>query len=97
MTNHTLDDVQDYLTFISDNRVKTIMDVRSLIEKHPSNKIVSLLENLAKRKEEILMELIQEDKTSSIINETIATVFRLNMAIETIQKSNTLKQEVKPI
>ena len=33
MTNHTLDDVQDYLTFISDNRVKTIMDVRSLIEK----------------------------------------------------------------
>ena len=97
MTNHTLDDVQDYLTFISDNRVKTIMDVRSLIEKHPSNKIVSLLENLAKRKEEILMELIEEDKTSSIINETIATVFRLNMAIETIQKSNTLKQEVKPI
>ena len=96
MTNHTLDDVQDYLTFISDNRVKTIMDVRSLIEKHPSNKIVSLLENLAKRKEEILMELIQEDKTSSIINETIATVFRLNMAIETIQKSNALKQEVKP-
>ena len=97
MTNSTIDDVQDYLTFISDNRVKTIMDVRSLIEKHPSNKIVSLLENLAKRKEEILMELIQEDKTSSIINETIATVFRLNMAIETIQKSNTLKQEVKPI
>ena len=97
MTNHTLDDVQDYLTFISDNRVKTIMDVRSLIEKHPSNKIVSLLENLAKRKEEILMELIEEDKTSSIINETIATVFRLNMAIETIQKSNALKQEVKPI
>ncbi len=96
MTNHTIDDVQDYLTFISDNRVKTIMDVRSLIEKHPSNKIVSLLENLAKRKEEILMELIEEDKTSSIINETIATVFRLNMAIETIQKSNALKQEVKP-
>jgi len=96
MTNHTLDDVQDYLTFISDNRVKTIMDVRSLIEKHPSNKIVSLLENLAKRKEEILLELIEEDKTSSIINETIATVFRLNMAIETIQKSNALKQEVKP-
>ena len=96
MTNHTLDDVQDYLTFISDNRVKTIMDVRSLIEKHPSNKIVSLLENLAKKKEEILMELIEEDKTSSIINETIATVFRLNMAIETIQKSNALKQEVKP-
>ena len=42
------------------------------------------------------MELIEEDKTSSIINETIATVFRLNMAIETIQKSNALKQEVKP-
>ena len=51
MTNHTLDDVQDYLTIISDNRIKRIMDVRSLMEKHPSNKIVSLLENLAKRKE----------------------------------------------
>ena len=97
MTDHTIDAVQDYLTIISENRVKRIIDVRTLMKRHPSDAIVSLLETLAKKKEEILMELIEEDKTSSMINETIATVFRLHMAIETIQKSNVSKQEVKPV
>ena len=44
------------------------------------------MEELAKQKEEILEELLMEDKTSSTINETIATIFRLNMAVETIRQ-----------
>lgn len=93
MTNQIIETAQDYLTMISDNRVKRIIDVRTLMERHPIKSVVSLLEDLTRQKESILEKLLEEDKTSSIINETIATVFRLNMAIETIQKYN--KQEVE--
>ena len=93
MTNQIIETVQDYLTMISDNRVKRIMDVRLLMERHPLKTVVSLLDDLARQKENVLKELLAEDKTSSIINETISTIFRLNMAIETIQKSN--EQEVE--
>ncbi len=86
MTNHGIQTVQDYLTIISDNRVKRILDIKKLINRHPVKKVVSLMEELAKQKEEILEELLMEDKTSSTINETIATIFRLNMAVETIRQ-----------
>ena len=91
MTNQIIETVQDYLTMISDNRVKRIMDVRLLMERHPLKTVVSLLDDLAKQKENVLEELLAEDKTSSIINETISTIFRLNMAIETIQKSKEVE------
>ena len=88
MTNQIIETVQDYLTMISDNRVKTIIDVRTLMERHPIRTVVSLLEDLARQKESMMEKLLEEDKTSSIINETIAILFRLNMAIETIQTFN---------
>jgi len=95
MTDQTIDAVQDYLTIISENRVKRIMDIKTLMERHPSEAVVSLLKQLSKEKEKILMELIETDKTSSTINEAVATMFRLHMAITTIQNSNAVKQEVK--
>ena len=88
MTNHTIETVQDYLTMISENRVMRIVDVRPLMERHPLKAVLSVLEEMARQKETILEELLREDKTSSLVNETIAMVFRLNMAIETIQKNN---------
>ena len=91
MTNQVIETVQDYLTMISDNKVKRIIDAKSLINRHPLRTVITFLEDLAKKKEEMLEELLQEDKTSSMINETIATVFRLNMAIETIQKSKEVE------
>ncbi len=91
MTNQIIETVQDYLTMISENRVMRIVDVRPLIERHPLKTVVSLLDELAKQKENVLEELLAEDKTSSMVNETIATVFRLNMAIETIQKSKEVE------
>ena len=86
MTNNAIQTVQDYLTMISDNRVKRILDIKSLINRHPVRKVVSLLEEMVQQKQKMLEELLVEDKTSSIINETIATIFRLNMAVETIRK-----------
>ena len=91
MTNQIVETVQAYLTMISDNRIKRIMDVRLLMERHPLKTVVSLLDDLARQKENVLKELLAEDKTSSIINETISTIFRLNMAIETIQKSKEVE------
>jgi len=94
MTESTINAAQDYLTLVSENRVKTIMNVKTLLERHPQETVVSLLQDMARRNQEMLMELIETDKTSSAINETVATLFRLRMAIQAIQDNYPHKQEV---
>jgi hypothetical protein len=87
MTNYTIDTAQEFLTMISENRVKRILDVRTLMERHPVRAVVSVLEELAKQKESILEELLREDKTSSLVNDAIIMVFILNLYIVPFQKN----------
>ena len=94
MTNKAIDAAQDYLTLVSNNRVQTIMNVKTLLERHPCETVVSVLQDLARQKQAVLMQLIEDDKTSSMINETVATMFRLHMAIQTIQDNLQYEQEV---
>ncbi len=93
MTKRAINDVQSYLTFIETegNRVYQIVNVELLLRRHPPEAVVSFLQELHKDYGKSLSRLIQEDKTSSQINELVAKRFRLKMAINTIR--NYDKQE----
>jgi len=95
MNNETVQNAQEYLTVISESRIRKIVDVKTLLERHPKHKVVSLLRDLSKQKQQVLMELIESDKTSSAINDTIVTMFRLHMAISTIENGYEVVKEVK--
>jgi len=95
MDNETVQNAQDYLTVISESRIRKIIDVKTLLERHSKHKVVSLLRDLSKQKQKELMELINSDKTSSGINDTIVTMFRLHMAINTIENGYEILKEVK--
>jgi hypothetical protein len=70
---------------ISEDRVKRIVDIEPLFARHPKELVLSLLQDLYGEKAKALKKLIHEDKTSSKINELIVAMFRIHMAMKTIE------------
>ena len=85
MTTETVKTVQDYLTVIRGDTKKHIIDIETLLKRHPTQAIVWFLRRLYKEKGKKLQQLMEKDKTSPQINETVATMFRIRMAIQTMQ------------
>lgn len=93
MTVETLKEAQEYLTFVNDNRVKLIVDIKPLLKRHPSKSVIWLLGNLYKENQIKLQNLVLKDKTTSEINDCIAIMFRIHMAIKTIEDES--EEEVR--
>jgi len=85
MSRETIQEAQDFLTMISEDRVKRIIDIEPLLSRHSRDSVLSLLQDLYRDKEKVLKKLIHEDKTSSKINELIVAMFRIHMAMKTIE------------
>ena len=85
MSRETIQEAQDFLTMISEDRVRRIVDIEPLLARHPTESVLSLLETLYREKEKVLKRMIHEDKTSSKINELIVLMFRIHMAMKTIE------------
>ena len=96
MTIQTLTEAQEYLTIAYEDRKRRIVDLRNLIRIHPPEVIVSLLKDLLEEKKNALRVAISGDKTRPEINEIVATMFRVYMAVKAIEeevnKANDLKQ-----
>ena len=90
MTKRVISDVQAFLTFMESegNRVYAIVSVELLLRRHPPEAVISFLQELHKDYGKELSKLIQEDKTSSKINELVAKRFRLKMAINCIKNNS---------
>ena len=85
MSRETIQEAQEFLTMISEDRVRRIVDIEPLLARHPKESVLSMLESLYSEKKDVLAKLIQEDKTSSRINELIVTLFRIHMAMKTME------------
>jgi len=87
MTKRAIHDVQSFLTFTQTDgdRVYQIVNVELLLRRHPPDAVIAFLQELNKDYGKALSRLIQEDKTSSQINELVAKRFRIKMAINTIR------------
>jgi ferredoxin-fold anticodon binding domain-containing protein len=92
MTKETIQLAQEYLTVASkENGKKKILDIDQLLRKHPSEEVINLLKTLLKEKQIVLRDFILEDKTKPEIDETVAVMFRVTMAIKTIQNGKEVK------
>lgn len=93
MTKRAINDIQSFLTFMEADgkRVYQIVNVELLLRRHPPEAVITFLQELHKDYSKTLSQLIQEDKTNSMINELVAKRFRIKMAINTIR--NYGKQE----
>ena len=92
MTIDTIIEAQEYLTIKTGDEKKRIVDINSLLKKHRQGAVVLFLEQVLREQERQLKKQITTDKTSTDVNETIVTMFRLHMAIKTIEQE---REEVK--
>jgi hypothetical protein len=86
MSRETILEAQEFLTIDHNDRSRKIVDIGTLLKNHPAWRVKAFLNQMFKERQKILRELISKDKTSHKVDETIARMFRLNMAIKTIEK-----------
>ena len=86
MSRETILEAQEFLTVYHENSSRKIVDIRTLLKKHPAWRVKEFLNQMFRERQKVLKELLSTDKTSHKVDETIAGMFRLNMAIKTIEK-----------
>lgn len=92
MTKENIQTAQDYLTVATrENGKKKIMDIQTLLKKHSSEKVTDLLKVFLKEKQTALRDYILVDKTKKEVDETVAIMFRVTMAIKTIEDQKEVK------
>ena len=77
---------QEYLTICHNGQRKEIINVQDLFERHGIKPVLNLLKDFAKEKKDKLVKLVNEDKTRSEVDETISVLFRLTMAIRSLER-----------
>ena len=85
MTTEVIHAAQEYLTVNSQDKKSQIVNVELLLKRHPAEYVIAFLQELLDEKGTLLKELVLTDRTNSKINDTIATMFRLHMAMRTIE------------
>jgi hypothetical protein len=85
-------EAQDYLTIgTMGNGKRKIIDIAQLLKRHPSEEVLNFLKTMIKEKHQILRDLIITDKTKPEIDEVVAILFRVTMAIKTIEGEKEVK------
>ena len=88
MTKKVINDVQDYLTFCGEDRVYQIVNVETLLKRHPPEAVIAFLNQLRSEYKKELGELIKINKTDPKINDLLAKNWRIKMAINTIKNGD---------
>ena len=85
MTDEIIMNAQDYLTVNNGGQIRQIINIELLIRRHGPDQVIEFLRKLSKQYKRELKRRILKDKTDSRINELIAKLFRITMAINTIR------------
>jgi hypothetical protein len=93
MTRSVINQVRDYITIVTEDRVYQICPVEMLLRRHSGESVVAFLVQLRSDYKRELRELIRVNPTHPKINHLVVLNFRLKMAINTIRKAE--QREVK--
>ena len=91
MTKKIINQVQDYLTVVGEDRVYQIVNVELLLRRHPPEAVIAFLDQLRSEYKRELSDLIKNNKTDPKINELVAKNLRIKMAINTIKNAKEVK------
>lgn len=92
MTFETIQDVQSCLTIRKNGTSKKIVDVEPLLKRHGNRQVLSLLLDLQKEKQKELVRLMRGDRSRHEIDDAVAQMFRLHMAIKVIQREMEVRE-----
>ena len=92
MTRETIKIAQDFLTVTKkDNGTRKIVDIGQLLRKHHPEDVIDLLKIMVREKQQVLRDLILTDKTRSEVDEMVSTLFRMVMAIKSLEDGKEVR------
>jgi hypothetical protein len=86
MTKKIVNQVQDFLTVVGPDHTYQIAKVGLLLWRHSPEQVVGFLNQLRQEYKKELQQLLRENKTHPKVNYLVVHIFRIRMAIKTIQK-----------
>ena len=86
MTKESLIEAQEYLTMEKEEGFKRIVNITDLLKNHKQNEVINFLKEYLRDKEKALRNLILIDKTQSRVDQYVAAIFRIHMAIKTLEE-----------
>ena len=92
MTKKVINQVQEYLTVVGEDRVYQIVNVEILLRRHSGVAVIAFLNQLRSEYQKEMKKRIKNNKTDPRINELVAKNFRLRMAINTIRNAKQSRQ-----
>ena len=87
MTKRVINQVRDYLTIVTEDRTYQICPVEMLLWRHTPEQVVGFLNQLRQEYKKELQQLLRKNKTHPKVNYLVVHIFRIRMAIKTIQKA----------
>lgn len=93
MTKKIFNQAQDFLTVVTPDRTYQIVNMGVLLWQHSPREVVALLNQIRGEYKKELNELLKENRTHPKVNFLVVQIFRLRMAMKTIEKAE--KEEVK--
>ena len=91
MTKEMIATAQEYLTIRDNGKNRKIVDVDRLMRTHSSKEVVDFLRMILKEKQIALRDFILADKTKKEIDETVSVMFRVTMAIKTLEDGKEVR------
>jgi len=91
MNEAIISEAQDYLTVEKDEGYRRIVDIQNLLQNHSTKEVILFLKDYLKGKEEALRNLILIDKTHRRIDQYVSAMFRITMAIKTLEEGEEVK------
>ena len=85
MTTEAITAAQDYLTVIYGDRRRRILNIRVLLENHPTDAVIRFLRSLLREKEKVLRNYILTNKTDPRLDDLVAVMFRIYMCIQVLE------------
>jgi hypothetical protein len=86
MTTEAISAAQDYLTIIYGDRRRRILNIRLLLECHPAEAVIGFLKSLLREKEKMLRKYILRDKSNPLIDDLVATMWRIYMCVHVLEE-----------
>ena len=85
MTIEIITEAQDYLTVIYGDRRRRVLNIMVLLENHPTEAVIRFMKSLLREKEKMLRKYILRDKSSPLVDELVATMWRIYMCVHVLQ------------
>ena len=95
MTTEIITEAQDYLTVIYGDRRRRILNIRVLLENHPTAAVIGFMKSLLREKEKMLRKYILRDKSNPIIDEMVATMWRIYMCVHVLEEQVRRNHELE--